>query len=62
MFGKINKIFVADDEIIFQYLALRTIGFNTDYFAYSVTYLDTVEHKIAFNKLATKSPCLLFEE
>ena len=62
MFGKINKIFVVDDEIIFQYLALRTLGFNTDYFAYTVTYLNTIEHNIAFNKLASKSPWLLFEE
>ena len=62
MFEKMCKIFVVDNEIVFQYIKLSTIGFNTHYFAYSVTFIDDKEHSIAYNLLTNKLPCLLFEQ
>ena len=62
MFEKMCKIFVVDNEIVFQYINLSTIGFITHYFAYSVTFIDDEEHSIAYNLLTNKLPCLLFEQ
>lgn len=60
-FGKINNIFVVDDKIVFQYIHLRTVGFDPHYFAYSITVDETEEMKTAeYNLLSIKTPCLLF--
>lgn len=61
MFGQICNIYVVDNEIVFQYIKLSTIGFNSHYFAYSVSYTDDEEYSIAYDLLTTKLPCLLFE-
>ena len=62
MFEKMCKIFVVDNEIVFQYINFSTTGFNTHYFVYSVTFIDDEEHSIAYNLLTNMLPCLLFEQ
>lgn len=57
-FGKIDKIFVVDDNIFFTYMPYKIIGFNYHYYAHSVIADETIR-KIDYDSMTTHTPCIL---
>lgn len=58
-FGKITHIYKIDEKIIFKYISIDVIGFNSHYYAYSVSETNTVQ-TIKYEDLILRSPCVIF--
>ena len=59
-FGQIQKIYLVDDKVLFKCTPINTIGFNSHYFAYSTNVNINDEQFIYYDKLAIRTPCLMF--
>ena len=58
-YGKIDKISIVDDKILFHYKPFAIIGFDYHYFAHNVGEVHELK-LIDFNSLAVTTPCLMF--
>lgn len=57
-FGEIQSIYVQNNKVYFNYIAFNVIGFNQNYFAYSVEK-DCSINNICYDALPTRVPCII---
>ncbi|KAJ8671385.1 hypothetical protein QAD02_002644 [Eretmocerus hayati] len=60
-FGRISRIYSCDAVLYFKYEAFDFIGFERDYYVYSVIANETNTREIKYDSLVSRTPCLSFE-
>lgn len=59
-FGIIRKVYVAENQICFEYTPLESIGFNQHYFAHNVIEHSSSLEYINYSSLDKRYPCVYF--
>lgn len=60
VFGQIDNIYIVDTHVFFEFIPIFILGFNSHYFAYSVSLSQSERLIINYNELPTKIVCLYF--
>lgn len=59
-FGKITVIYLLDDKIIFEFIPLKTIGFDKHLHGFSVISMEESRKYKEYHHLPNRTPCLLY--
>ena len=60
-FGKITRVYLLDDEILFEYIPLKCLGLNKHYNAYDVYAASSIRKFLAYKRMSCRTPCILHE-
>ncbi|KAL7299405.1 hypothetical protein TKK_0007650 [Trichogramma kaykai] len=58
-FGKIKNLYALDDDLYFEYIPLKTLGFNDHIYAYEVLTVNNCVRTVAHEDLSFRMPFLM---